>query len=109
MAARNDFLKKNGEAVRALLADYVVALQWSIQPANRDQVVDFMATMLKTPRQNLELFATGKDHWRNPQGRVELERLQKPIDAMLKLGLIKEKLDIAPFIDLSYLPSSRRP
>jgi NitT/TauT family transport system substrate-binding protein len=105
MAARNDFLKKNGEAVRALLADYVAALQWSLQPANREKVVDFMATTLKTPRQNLELFATGKDHWRNPQGRVELERLQKPIDAMLKLGLIKDKLDIAPYIDLSYLPS----
>jgi len=105
MAARNDFLKKNGEATRALLADYVAALQWSIHPANREKVVDFMATMLKTPRQNVELFATGKDHWRNPQARVELERLQKPIDAMLKLGLIKEKLDIAPFIDLSYLPS----
>jgi NitT/TauT family transport system substrate-binding protein len=105
MAARSDFLKKNGEATRALLADYVAALQWSIHPANREKVVDFMATMLKTPRQNVELFATGKDHWRNPQARVELERLQKPIDAMLKLGLIKEKLDIAPFIDLSYLPS----
>jgi ABC-type nitrate/sulfonate/bicarbonate transport system substrate-binding protein len=65
-------------AVRALLADYVAALQWSVHPANREKVVDFMATMLKTPRQNLELFATGKDHWRNPQARVDLERLQSP-------------------------------
>ena len=105
IAARNDFLKKNREAVRAFLADYVAALQWSIQPGNREKVVDFMATMLKTPRQNLELFATKKDHWRDPQARVQVERLQKPIDAMLKLGLIKEKLDIAPYIDLSYLPS----
>jgi hypothetical protein len=64
-----------------------------------------MATLLKTPRQNLELFATKKDHWRDPQARVRVERLQKPIDAMLKLGLLKEQLDIAPFIDLSYLPS----
>ena len=105
IAARNEFLKKNGEAVRALLADYVAALQWSIQPAHREQVVDFMATMLKTPRPNLELFATPKDHWRDPQARVQVERLQKPIDAMLQLGLLKEKLDIAPFIDLSYLPT----
>jgi len=105
VAARNDFLKKNGESVRALLADYVAALQWSLQPANREKVVDFMTAMLKTPRPNLELFATPRDHWRDPQARVQVERLQRPIDAMLKLGLIKEKLDIAPFVDLSYLPS----
>ena len=104
IAGRNDFLKKNREAVRAFLADYVAALQWSVEPANREKVVDFMATMLKSPRQNLALFATSKDHWRDPQARVHVDRLQRPIDAMLKLGLIKEKLDIAPFIDLSYLP-----
>lgn len=105
IAGRNEFLKKNREAVRAFLADYVAALQWAIEPPNREKVVDFMAAMLKSPRQNLELFATRKDHWRDPQARVQVDRLQKPIDAMLKLGLIKEKLDIAPFIDLSYLPS----
>ena len=105
IAGRNEFLKKNREAVRAFLADYVAALQWAIEPPNREKAVDFMAAMLKSPRQNLELFATRKDHWRDPQARVQVDRLQKPIDAMLKLGLIKEKLDIAPFIDLSYLPS----
>ena len=105
IAGRNNFLKKNREAVRAFLADYVAALQWSVEPANREKVVDFMATMLKSPRQNLALFATSKDHWRDPQARVHVDRLQRPIDAMLKLGLIKEKLDIAPYIDLSYLPS----
>lgn len=104
VAARNDFLKRHPDAVRAFLADYVAALRWSLDSKNRDKVVEFMAAMLKTPRQNLDLFATKKDHWRDPNARVHVDRLQKPIDALFKLGFIKERLDIAPFVDLSYLP-----
>ena len=59
MAARNDFLKKNGEAVGALPANYAAALQWSSSRPIAKRSWTLRRRFSRRPG-NLEFFATDR-------------------------------------------------
>jgi NitT/TauT family transport system substrate-binding protein len=99
------FLGKQKEAVRAFLADYVTGLQWYYDPANRKQAVDMVAAFTKSPRDVLDsYFLTHKDSYRDPNGCVSVDLIQRPVDAMAEMGLIPQSLKIADYLDASLLP-----
>ncbi len=103
--ARNEFLAQHPQAVRAFLADYVSGLAWLNDPANRKTVVSVMAGLTKLPADMLDSYVmSNKDYYRAPDGRVEVEKIQKPIDALADLGLLPRALPIAKYVDMSFLP-----
>lgn len=102
----NEFLKAHPDAVRAFLADYVGGLQWLMQPSNRSQAVAVMAGLTKLSADVLGSYVmTEKDYYRAPDGKVEAARIQKPIDALLELGLLPAPVSAAKYLDMSYLPA----
>lgn len=104
-AARTNYLKENPETVKALWEDWVIALKWAYDPKNRQRFLDITTELVKLPRPILEkYFLTKADFWRDPNACPHPEFIQPIVDAMYKIGYIKEKLEVAKYVDASYLP-----
>jgi NitT/TauT family transport system substrate-binding protein len=102
----NDFLKKNPEAVRAYLADYVRGLQWFYDPANRAKAIQLAAEFTKSPPEVLDsYFMTERDYFRDRNACVKLQSIKSPIDAMHAEGLLDKPVNVADYLNMSYLPN----
>ena len=101
----NDFLKKNTDAVKSFLGDYVRGLQWFYAPGNRQKVIEMTAAFTKLPAELIDsYFVTNRDYYRDPNGCVGIDAIQKPIDAMYSEGLVDRPVKIADHVNMSYLP-----
>jgi sulfonate transport system substrate-binding protein len=104
-AATNDFISKEPGALRAFLADYVDALKWLYDPANRPKAVEITAELSKSlPAVVDSYFLTNKDYYRDPHACISADRLQPLADAMLSDGALQTKIDMTQYVDASFLP-----
>lgn len=101
----NDFLKAHPDAVRAMLADYVGALQFLAAPGNHATAVSVTSALTKLPPDAVEYVMTDKDYYRAPDGRLDAALIQKPIDALADLGLLPGSIAAAKYVDMKYLPA----
>jgi NitT/TauT family transport system substrate-binding protein len=102
IVSRAGFLQKNRPAMVDFLEDYVRVLRWYQDPANQERAVEIVAQYTKLPVNMLAgwLF-TKQDYYRDPYGLVNLESLQKTMDAQKELGFIKTSPDVRQYADLS--------
>lgn len=101
----NNFLKANTGAVKDFLSDYVDGLAWYYAPENRAKALEIIADFTKSPKQVLDsYFATGHDYFRDPNGCVSAEVIQRPIDAMVEEKLIARRIDVSKYMNLGLLP-----
>jgi sulfonate transport system substrate-binding protein len=101
----NEFLKKNPDAVKSFLADYVRGLHWFYDPANRKKAVEITAEFTKSPADVLDsYFMTERDYYRDRNGCVGVQTIQTPIDAMHNEGLIDRPVKVSDHLNTSYLP-----
>jgi sulfonate transport system substrate-binding protein len=106
-AAANSFLAKSPDATRAFLADYVEGLTWIYKPENRPTVLRITSELTKsTPAQLDRYFLTSRDYYRNVAGCIQASGLQTPVDAMVREGLIATQIDMARYLEMSFLPGS---
>jgi NitT/TauT family transport system substrate-binding protein len=88
--------------------DYLTGLRWFLDPKNHDEAVKITPTFTKRPASVYQSFAfTNKDFYRNPTGTPDIKALQHNIDLMHGLGVIKQKVDVKPYVDLSYLNAAK--
>jgi ABC-type nitrate/sulfonate/bicarbonate transport system substrate-binding protein len=96
------FLKANPGAVRAFLADYVAVTRYYLantQQAKRDL---HKAGFVRTP---LEFYLKTSDWKRDPDGRVNVESLEKlSVFMREKLNWLEKPVNVREIVDLSYLP-----
>ncbi len=105
MAASDPFIKAHPEALRALLADYVSALDWYYDPKNREKALELVSGVMKSSKEVLgTYFLTPRDYYRDRNGCVSPKALQTPIDAMFENKLIEQKVESAKYLKLQYLP-----
>ena len=55
-----------------------------------------------------EFAFTKLDFYRSPTATPDLVALQRNIDLMQQLGVIKQKVDVQPYVDLSYLNEAKK-
>ena len=105
MAASDPFIKAHPDALKALLADYVTALDWYYDPKNRDKALELVSGVMKSSKEVLgTYFLTGGDYYRDRNGCVSQKALQTPMDAMFEHKLIDKAVDSAKYLNLKYLP-----
>ncbi len=105
IVARNDYLKKSPDAVKAFLEDYIAMSKYVYKPENRDAVIDAVVAQFKAPKALLQqYYLTKKDEYRPLDGRVVAEDLQHAITKLHELGFLDQDLPVAKYIDNSYLP-----
>ncbi len=109
LVARTPFLKQHPDVMKDFMEDYLIALRWFLDPKNHEEAVKITAAFTKRPAKIYEGFAfTKKDFYRNPTATPNIEALQKNIDLMQDLGVIKQKVDVKPYVDLSYLNAAKQ-
>ncbi len=102
IATRKPFI----DAHRAALVDYFEdtqrAMRWTLDPANREAVIGLIANFTKRPASVYSdwIFTKGDDY-HDPDARPNLDAMQKNLDVMRKLGLLKIHLDVKAYSDLS--------
>ena len=105
VVARNDYLKKSPDAVKGFLEDYVALVGYIYKPENREAVLDLVATQFKVAKPVLQPFyLTNKDVYRRLDGRMAPEDLQHALTRLAELHFLDKDLQVAPYIDNSYLP-----
>lgn len=103
--ASNAFLQNRPDAVRALLADYVDGLHWLYDPKNRQQAVSITAEISKSSPQVVDAYLlTSKDYYRDPNACISAALIEPLVDAMLADGLLPKPVDVAHYVNASYLP-----
>ena len=98
----DSFLEKNFDVLADFLEDYLHALTWFRNPANRDKALDLAARYTKRPRKSLVSWAFKRqnDFYRSPDGEPDLATLQKNIDLLANMKFIKSSFDVTKYADL---------
>jgi len=101
-AAREGFLRRNRAAMVDFLEDSIRAVRWYKDPANRTEVIDILSKFLKRPPASFEAWAfTKKDFYRDDNLLVDLDALQRNVDTMKEIGVIKTGMTVRDYADLS--------
>jgi NitT/TauT family transport system substrate-binding protein len=107
-AAREPFLQKNKDAMNDLMEDSARALQFYMDPKNREQFLEVASRVSKQPPSAFGFSYTKNDLYRDPNFRPSLESLQRAVDVLPVLGLLKAKMDVTKYADLSYVEEAAR-
>lgn len=101
LMGRDEFLKQNGDAVRAMMEDLKAATRFYL---DQPQVARQALIDAKLVRVTSEVYMNMQDYYRDPSLRPDIEAMERTQDAMLKAGFQKKKVDVRSMVDLSYLP-----
>ena len=101
LVGKDAFLKKNAEAVKALLQDLTAAMQFYLNNprAARQALID--ARMVRV---DPEVYMTMQDYYREPSLRVDADALEQMQAFQIKAGFQTKRVDVHALVDLSYLP-----
>jgi NitT/TauT family transport system substrate-binding protein len=106
---RTEFLNANKAAVADFMEDYIIALKWFLDPKNHDEASEITAKFTKRPVRIYKSFAfTKKDFYRDPSATPNMAALQRNIDTLLDLGVIKKRVVAAKHTDFSYLNEAKK-
>ena len=100
--ARDEFLKKNHDALVDFFEDQQRALRWYLDPANRKEALAIIGGFTKRPPKSFDpwLF-TKKDFYRDPNSELNVEALRKNIALQHELGFLKQKINVDEYVDMS--------
>lgn len=101
LVARGSFIAAHRAALVDFLEDYIRSTRWYIDPANHAAAALAVADFNKQPVSRYDWVFTRHDQYRSPDAIPNVAALQRNIDTLYKLGLLKQPLDIAPHIDPS--------
>ncbi len=102
--AKADWIAKHRAALVDFLEDHMRLRAWltSTDPKTHADVLALVAKLTKRPVKSYQgwLF-TRKDNYRAPDLKIDVARLQKNIDDLHKLGVLKQTIDAAHYVDMS--------
>jgi sulfonate transport system substrate-binding protein len=98
---RKSLIDKNRAALVDLMEDVIRIERWYLDPKNHDEVVKIASQMLKVPPERLGWLFTKQDSYRDPDGKPDLEALQRNVNTTAELGFIKATFDVKKYSDLS--------
>ncbi|HUB94794.1 MAG TPA: ABC transporter substrate-binding protein [Stellaceae bacterium] len=100
--ARKPFIDKNRAALVDYFEDNLRQVRWYFDPKNHDEVIKIVTAYTKTPPSLWAGWAfTPKDSYRDPDGKPNLDALQRNIGTAHELGFIPAPLDPHHYADLS--------
>jgi len=101
LIGKDEFLKRNAAAVRALLEDLRATMQLYLQNPHeaRQLLIDS-----KMVRVRPDVYLDMQDYYRDPTLRPHLDALRAMQEFQVKAGFQKKSVDVEALIDLSYLP-----
>jgi ABC-type nitrate/sulfonate/bicarbonate transport system substrate-binding protein len=108
VVVRDEFLENNESTVESMLDDFWQGVQWWQDDGNSEQRLDIAEQVVGLPRGLLEaLVQTDQGYYHGEDGlRIDSETIQVPIDGMQQVGFLEQDINIADYVDNSYLPDA---
>ena len=108
-AIRADYIAKNRRVLLDFFEDHIRAVRWFIDPKNHETAVAITADVTKLPKDRLGFAFTKEDFYHSPDGRPELDSVQREINEAVKLGVLPKAVDIRPkYVDLSLIEEAKK-
>jgi sulfonate transport system substrate-binding protein len=104
--ARAGFLEKNRAVLLDFFEDYVRALRWHLDPANRDAAVASVAKFNKQPPEGYAYLFTKDDYYRDRDARPDLAAMQRNLQTLKELGFLNRDIDVASHADLGFIEAA---
>lgn len=109
MAARQGFLEKNRAALSDFFADMLASMRWFHDPANRDEAIAIVARITKQPAERLGAYLYSKnDFYYDRNGLPDLDALQRNVDSLRALDMIRGEIDVKKYVDLSFIGTAAK-
>jgi len=108
LAARKGFLEKNRAALYDFFEDLLRGERWLLDPANRQQALALVADFTKQPPERFQYLYTKDDFYHDPDARPNLAAMQNDMETQVKLGFLKQDLDVKQYVDLSFIDEAAR-
>lgn len=107
--ARASFLKAHKAALRDFFVDYLRALHWLLNPSHRHAAVELVARFTKRPASIFSPYLfTSKDVYRNYNARPNIAALQRNMDQLQSLGILKKHIKVVRYTDLSFIEDAAK-
>lgn len=101
LVARQDFLDKNADLVRAYLSDLQSVTDYYLKHRSEARSDLIQARMISTPPQ---IYLDMPDWYREPRLRIDVELLKKTQDLYVSMGMQDKRADVDKLVDLRFLP-----
>jgi ABC-type nitrate/sulfonate/bicarbonate transport system substrate-binding protein len=101
LVGKDELLKKNAGAVRALLEDLTAAMQFYLEKPREARQLLIDARMVRV---SPDVYMTMQDYYRDPTLRVDADALERMQAFQIKAGFQKKNANVRSLVDLSYLP-----
>jgi ABC-type nitrate/sulfonate/bicarbonate transport system substrate-binding protein len=101
LIGKDEFLKTNAVAIRALLDDLKDATQFYLEKPREARQLLIDAKMVRVAP---DVYVGMNDYFHEPTIRVDVDALEKMQEFQIKAGFQKKNVDVKSLVDLSYLP-----
>jgi sulfonate transport system substrate-binding protein len=106
--ARKSFIDKNRAAMVDFMEDVLRIERWYLDPKNHAEVVAIGAKLLKVPPERLDWLFTKQDYYRDPDGKPDLDALNKNVEMTKALGFFSGNVDLGQHTDLSIVADAAK-
>jgi len=107
MAARESYIVAHRAALVDFFEDFQSATRWFTDPKNRADAIKILSDFTKQPSENFaDWLFTKNDSFHDPEARPNLMALQNNVDALAQLGVLKAKIDVGAYADLSLIDAA---
>jgi sulfonate transport system substrate-binding protein len=108
LTARKSFLDKNRAAMADFFEDLLRIERWYLDPKNHAEVTVIAAKLLKVPPERLDWLFTHQDYYRDPDGKPDLDALNKNVALTRELGFFGGSIDVSQYADLSLVEEAAK-
>lgn len=101
MMGKDEYLKKNGDAIRGLMEDVKAATAFYLENPKKARQMLIDAKMVRV---TADVYLDMKDYYRDPSCRIDVDSLAKMQEFQIEAKFQKTAVDVKTLVDLSYLP-----
>jgi sulfonate transport system substrate-binding protein len=106
--ARAGFIEKNRAVLNDFMEDVLRQQRWYFDAKNHADAVKIASDLTKLPADRWDSWLFKKDgqdgdYFRDPNGRPDMEALQKSIDLQVEYGFLKQRIEVKNYVDLSLM------
>ena len=101
IVGKDEFLKKNAVAMRALLADLRDSMRFYLDKPREARQILIDARMVRV---SSDVYMSMQDYYRDPSLRVDADALDNMQRFQIKAGFQRRPVDLRSMVDSDYLP-----
>lgn len=106
---RADFIAAHRPALIDFFTDYMRAMRWFLNPANRNEALAILVAVTHKRPEDVDFAFTPHDFYRSPDLTPDIAAVQREIDEDVSLGVLPGRVVVSPkYVDLSLIKTAKQ-